>query len=354
MAVLHEDELLIEETEPTDDDEPQNIRYEITSYPTDFTVKALYEKWKSSQLVIPEYQRRYVWNLRQASRLIESFLLGLPIPQVFLYRERTSPKLIVVDGHQRLGTIAHFYCGKFPDGRGFRLRGVNSMWEGKAYCDLVEDDQLTLDDSTLRAIVIRQIQPNDNSSIYQIFERLNTGGTQLNAMEIRRAIHRGEANVLLDKLNENEDWRDLIGMPKPDPRFRDVEILLRVLALAENWRNYSKPMNKFITDYMEFLDKSDADKIAYLEQQFAKACHVVRAELGEKPFHLHGQRLNRAALDAVIACSLESVDSLNPDISGAYEGLQENDAFMAAVTYATSDVLVVKERFELVHSVLTS
>ena len=80
------DDLLVEETELADDDESQNIRYEITSYPTDFTVKVVYEKWQSGQIVLPDYQRRYVWNLPQASRFIESFLLGLPIPQVFLYQ----------------------------------------------------------------------------------------------------------------------------------------------------------------------------------------------------------------------------------------------------------------------------
>ncbi len=347
MVVLEEEELLIEDTEPTDDDEPQNIRYEITSYPSDFTVKVMYEKWKSNQLIIPGYQRGYVWNLRQASRLIESFLLGLPIPQVFLYRERSSPKLIVVDGQQRLGTIARFYNGEL------RLRGVNGTWVGKTYDELIEDDRLTLDDATLRAIVIRQIQPNDNSSVYQIFERLNTGGTQLNDMEIRRAIFQGNANGLLDKLNDNDDWRALVGRSKPHTRFLDVELILRVLALAENWQRYGKPMKKFITDYMEILDKENAAKIEDLEKRFAKACKVVRAELGERPFHLR-QRLNLAALDAVMACSVELVDSLKPDISSAYESLRADDVFMKTVTHDTSDAAVVRQRFKLVHSAFGS
>ena len=353
MVALQEEELLIEETEQTDDDEPQNIRYEITSFPTDFTVKMMYEKWQSGQLIIPEYQRRYVWNLPQASRLIESFLLGLPIPQVFLYRERSSPELIVVDGHQRLGTIAYFYSGRFPDDREFRLRGVNSTWEGKNYTNLNEDDRLTLDDSTLRSIVIRQIQPNDNSSVYEIFERLNTGGTQLNAMEIRRAIFRGRANDFLDRLNENPDWRTLIGMPQQAPRFRDIELLLRVLALAENWSGYVKPMKKFINDYMEVLDGADAEQIRRLEQRFAKACEVLRSELGEKPFHLR-QRLNMAAMDAVMACSVELADSLKAGIGAEYKRLRDNNTFIEAVTYNTSDASAVQQRFQLVHSALAS
>ena len=136
MISIQLEELLIEETEPNDDDEAQDIRYEIATFPTDFTVQVMYEKWESGQIVIPDYQRRYVWTLPQASRLIESFLLGLPIPQVFLYRDHSGPELYVVDGHQRLATIAHFYRGTFPDNREFRLRGVRGAWADKAYADL--------------------------------------------------------------------------------------------------------------------------------------------------------------------------------------------------------------------------
>ena len=353
MVALQEEELLVEETEPSDDEEPQNVRFEISSYPTDFTVRVMYEKWESGQLVIPDYQRRYVWNLPQASRLIESFLLGLPIPQVFLYREHSGPELYVVDGHQRLATIAHFYRGLFSNGRAFRLRGVSPAWDGKTYSELSENDRLTLDDSTLRSIVIRQIQPNDNSSVYQIFERLNTGGTQLNPMEIRRAIFRRGANALLDRLNENPDWRALIGMLKPDPRFRDVEIALRVVALSKDWREYSKPMKGFISAYMRHLDEADEEQTRRLEEQFSKACSFVRAELGDKPFHLR-QRLNLAALDAVMACSVELVDSLKPGISSAYEKLKADKTFNEMVTHNTSDASVVQERFQLTHSAFTS
>ena len=352
MAVSQEEELLVEETEPTDDEEPQAVRYDISSYPTDFTVRVMYDKWESGQLVIPDYQRRYVWNLSQASRLIESFLLGLPIPQVFLYRDRSSPDLHVVDGHQRLATIALFYSGRFSNDREFRLRGVSTNWEGKTYAELSEDDRLTLDDATLRSIVIRQIVPNDNSSVYQIFERLNTGGTQLNPMEIRRAIFRGSANGLLDRLNENPDWRSLIGIQEPDPRFRDVEILLRVLALSEGWREYSKPMKTFITTYMDLLDEADSEQMENVERRFSQACHMLRAGLGEKPFHLR-QRLNLAALDAVIACSLELVDSLGSDIGNRYKRLLADKKFVETVAHNTSDVLVVHKRFELTLSAFT-
>ena len=349
VVALREEELLIEETEPNDDDEAQDIRYEIATFPTDFTVQVMYEKWESGQIVIPDYQRRYVWTLPQASRLIESFLLGLPIPQVFLFREHSKPELYVVDGHQRLATIAHFYRGTFPGDREFRLRGVRGVWANKAYEDLSEDDRTTLNDATLRSIIIRQILPDDSSSVYQIFERLNTGGTQLNPMEIRRAISRGSANDFLDRLNTNQDWRALIGKSEPDPRFRDQEMLLRVLALSNDWRNYSKPMKTFITAYMKELDNETVDSVAGLGQRFAAACSAVREALGDIPFHLR-QRINLAALDSVMATAVEAGGSIQQDWANAFEELKTNPTFVNTVTYNTSDTSVVQQRIELVRN----
>lgn len=349
MVTSAPEELLVEETEIDDDDESQDVRYEISTFPTDFTVKVMYEKWLSRQIVIPDYQRRYIWTLPQASRLIESFLLGLPIPQVFLYREHSSPELHVIDGHQRLATIAHFYRGRFSDGREFRLKGVRAAWANKTYEELSDDDQLTLDDATLRSIIIRQILPDNSSSVYQIFERLNTGGTQLNPMEIRRAILRGGANDFLDRLNRNLDWRALIGMSDPDPRFRDQEMLLRVLALADSWRTYSKPMKTFITDYMAVLDKKDDTAVRELERRFVEACSVLKKQLGERPFHLR-QRINLAALDSVMATAVEAVDSLVPDLNSAYVELKADPDFDETVTHNTSDTTVVKQRLALVQS----
>ena len=193
MTAVSEEQWTIDETEALDDDgdEPQRIRYEIAAYPTDFTIQVLHQKWMDGQLVIPDFQRSFVWNLTQASRFIDSLLLGLPIPQLFLYRPFSSSKLIVVDGQQRLATIGKFYSGVFSERQVFKLRGVSEEWNGKLYTELSEDDRYRLDDSTLRSIIVRQVQPKGDSSIYQIFERLNTGGTHLNAMEIRKAIYHG-------------------------------------------------------------------------------------------------------------------------------------------------------------------
>ncbi len=349
--VTVEDELLVEETESSDDEVSQDSRYTIMTYPADYTLWTLYEKWRASQLIIPDFQRNYFWNDTQASRLVESFLLGLPVPQVFLHRYQSDPELTVIDGHHRLFTIFRF----FDDG--FRLKGVNSKWDGRTYESLSAEDRLFLNESAFRAIIIRQILPDDKFTIQSIYVRLNTGGTHLNDMEIRRVVFDGGANEFLSKLNENGNWRTIIGTSGPAPRFRDVELVLRVMALSQEWRNYGEKkyggqsMKAFMDKYIEVLDKADAPQLEQLEERFNKACQIIVSKLGEKPFHLRG-RLNLGALDSVMACAIEIEHSLKPEISEEYSNLKINSTFLESVTHNTSHTVEVHQRFSLVYSAL--
>ena len=249
-------ELEVDETDTAEEEAVERLHFDISSYLADYTVKVLVEKWKDKQLVIPDFQRAYVWNMPMASKLIESFLLGLPVPQVFLYKDRSSGKLLVVDGHQRLSTIAQYYSGQFRDRRLFRLTGVHERWQGKRYTDLEEPDRLRLDDSPLRSIVVQQLDPDDNESIYLIFERLNAGGVKLNPMEIRRTVFHGPAIELIERLNMDAAWRELLGQATTDPRLRDLELVVRVLALSQGWNEYTKPMKTFLTTYLGTLRKA--------------------------------------------------------------------------------------------------
>ena len=344
--VTVEDELLIEETEGSDDEVvSQDSHYTIMTYPADYTLWALYEKWRSGQLIIPDFQRNYFWNDTQASRLIESFFLGLPVPQIFLHRYQSDTELTLIDGHHRLKTVFRYFDDDF------HLKGVSSRWNGHSYKSLIAEDQLLLSESTLRAIIIRQILPDDNWTIHSIYVRLNTGGTQLNDMEIRRVMFDGRANDFLVRLNENPDWRALIGMPQPAARYRDQELILRILALAEGWQDYRKPMKDFITKYMQVLDGADSEKMNRLASRFDRACRLVHSELGERPFHFRG-RLNSAALDSLMGCCVAYADSLNSGLSRQYQGLLNDQRFRDLVKRNTSDDYVVLERFEMVQAAL--
>jgi len=180
-------------------------QYSITSYGADYTIDGLVRRIQKGDIIVPRFQRSFVWSYLQASRFIESLLLGLPVPGIFFSKEYGSEKLLVIDGQQRLRTLQFFYEGQFkPTGQVFELKGVQPEFEKKTYETLAVEDRRRLDDSVMHATIVKQDKPEeDNSSIYYIFERLNTGGTLLMPQEIRSSIFQGELNDLLKELNQN-------------------------------------------------------------------------------------------------------------------------------------------------------
>ena len=113
------------------------VRYEITSYGADFDVSGLIRRFSEQSIEIPPFQRSFVWSIKQASQFIESLLLGLPVPGIFLYRDKDSNKLKVIDGQQRLTSLLFFYNGIWkPTGKEYKLTGLTSEFNGKTYKDL--------------------------------------------------------------------------------------------------------------------------------------------------------------------------------------------------------------------------
>lgn len=331
---------IVEKTEdsPEDEQEPK-LEYEIMNYPADITLQGYVDLWNRKELTIPPFQRMYVWDRIKASKLVESFLLGLPVPGTFLYKERVKPGYLIIDGQQRITSLVRFIRGTFDDAV-FKLRNVHPRYEGKSFLDLSEDEQFKLKGSTLRATIIQQIDPQDDTSIHQVFERLNTGGINLNPMEVRQCVSYGPLVEALKKLNEGAAWRKIIGQPKIDKRLRDVELALRCLALSEKGGDYEKPMKGFLNKYME---QHRGDDIAYdgMIDNFKRSSEYVVAHLGEKPFHLRG-RLNYGALDSIMAQVL--ADIAPKDLKKRFVRLLKNPDYDAAITYNTSDEAVVATR----------
>ncbi|MCK9730202.1 DUF262 domain-containing protein [Pseudomonas syringae] len=337
------------DVEPTEDfeEDVETKVYQITSYPADLTLKGYLDKVDADQILVPDFQRKYVWDQKRASKLIESFLLGLPVPGVFLYKIRSSNKLSIIDGQQRILSSVRFFQNRFEE-KIFRLSGVMPRWEGRTYDELDEPDRLLLNDTVLRATIVQQLDPADDSSIYHIFERLNTGGMNLNPMEIRRSVYQGAFANLLEELNENEHWRNIIARPKIDKRLRDVELVLRVLALQTGWKVYEKPMKTFLNTFMADINKkSEADLKQFLADvkiDFEWAVRIIDEQLWEKPFHLRGP-MNYAVLDSVFSVVANSNEELE-DFSSRFESLLSSPAYLSATSVSTSDERVVKIRFE--------
>jgi len=274
-------------------------KYSISSYGADYVVDMLVKRLKSNDILIPPFQREFIWNIKQSSRFIESLLLGLPVPGIFLSKDEDTKKLLVIDGQQRLRTLQYFYEGIFAfTGKEFSLINVQKNLKGKTYKSLEEVEKRQLDDSIIHATIIKQDKPsNDNTSVYHIFERLNTSGTPLTHQEIRATIYLGEFNNLLENLNKNDNWRNLYG--KISNRRRDQEFILRFFALFYNRKAYAPPMRLFLNDFMQknrHLKLIDADK---LTQLFTKTVKAINQYIDKKAFRPVSS-FNAAVFDAVI------------------------------------------------------
>lgn len=346
---LEEEELKTEE----EGDEAPYVEFHISVSPSDPSLELLSQQIERGDIIIPFYQRKYVWKVEQASRLVESFLMGLPVPQVFLYVNEDD-QLEVIDGQQRLMSVKFFMEGYFggEDDRGkrqvFKLKGLSerSEFNGKTFKDLSPRDQRKLRNSTLRAINIKQLKPSlRNDSVFHIFERLNTGGTQLKPQEIRNAVYRGNIVEGLEKLNQTPGWRNLLGLNRADKNQKDVELVLRLFALFEVWSEYEKPMLKYLNKAMHKEREFDSNRASRFRQRFPRVVKLVNETI-ERPFRPRGV-INSAVLEAVMVTLLEmeKLPSAN-DFQARYRALLNDGSFMEKISGGTTDTLVLKDRLK--------
>jgi hypothetical protein len=339
---------------PEDEEDEVYLKYDIATYPSDFTLTGIVDLWNAGDIVIPDFQREYVWTIRQASLLIESFLMGLPVPPVFFYIDDEN-KNLVIDGQQRILSIVFFIEGYFgpetSQGRRqvFRLRGLSdaSPYHNLRFEDLTTPDQRKLRNSVLRAINVRQLSPTSgNTSIYHIFERLNTGGTALSPQEIRNCVYRGDIVTALRDLNSMATWRQILGKSGFDRHQRDVEIILRLFALFNDWQSYEKPMKEYLNKVMSENRRFSSPKARQFKEMFPRACETIRTALGAKPFNPRGQ-LNTSILDAVFITLLEHDGPFAADLKLRYAKLIGDPEFANKTRRATTDTATVHERIAM-------
>lgn len=369
---MDNDDRFIEPVSSEEQDNEMSLRpYEILTYPADFTLEVLVTKWEKSEIRSPQLQRRFVWSQVRASKLIESFLMGLPVPPVFFYQDREDSKLLIVDGHQRLRSIMYFFSGSFGDKESgqevvpFNLVGLNerSPFFNATFQTLEETDQTAINrlkNSVLRAFVMKQLEPNDDTSIFQVFERLNTGGMILQGQEIRNCIYEGEFNNLLRELNKGDAWRQIMGKKTEDKRMRDVELILRFFALFYNLSHYEKPMKGFLNNFMRVHRKPSEAKKKEFEDLFTQTAEAVIKYLGPRPFHIL-RGLNAAVYDSVFTAFARRLNSVgNGKVSAAkinrvnsnFQSLLANRQYKQWVSSATTDKDVVPKRLKKAERIL--
>lgn len=327
------------------DDGVAPSRYDITSYGIDFDVDGLVRRINKGDVYIPEFQREFVWKMPESSRFIESLLLGLPVPGIFLAQDQETGKLLVIDGQQRLLSLKYFFDGHFnpqedaTTKRVFKLLKVQDSYIGKTYGSLNEKDRINLENSVIHATVVKQDSPADeDTSIYHIFERLNSGGRKLTSQEIRTAVSHGPFINFLKNLNEYPAWRTIFG-PHND-RMRDQELIVRFFAMFECSKQYKKPMNEFLNIYTKNNRNMSDDKIDYLHNLFTKTIDLFIASVATKIFR-PARALNVALFESAmvgLANRLENKDEPTPEIvKKAYEELLNNEEFSELISQSTAD-----------------
>jgi hypothetical protein len=352
-------ELPIEEIKSEVEDQESALpNYKILSYPADYTLEVIYTLLKKGDIQIPPFQRKYVWKPFQSIRLIESFLAGLPVPPIFFYTDPDTQKSKVIDGQQRIRSVFYFIEGSFPeDYRGkketFRLNTLNkkSKWYNKTFSELSESDQRMFLNRPLRAFIIEQLDPKDDTSITYIFERLNTGGTLLQNQEIRNSVYEGKFNSFLHELNEYPEWKKLIDKKVADPRLKDVELILRFIALHNKLNAYEKPLKEFLSKFMRDHKKADDAFLNQTRITFEQTCNAIRGALDPKPFNFT-RSINPALFDSVMVAFSKNLDNIPADIKDKYRLLINDQQFKDDCRDATTDVNVLKRRCETAERIL--
>lgn len=342
------DDISIEE----ENDDAPFVEFDIAVTPVDSSLSLLTSQIENKDIIIPFYQRNFVWKIEQASKLIESFIIGLPVPQIFLYVNEQEV-LEVIDGQQRLMSIKYFMDGFFGEAKGdkrhvFRLKGLSeaSSLNGKTFEELTPKEQRKLRNSTLRAIHIKQLSPSRRSDcVFHIFERLNTGGTQLKPQEIRNAVYRGEIVKCLHILNENKHWMQCLKIKTCDKHQKDMELILRMFSFFENWDSYEKPIVQFLNINMS----ENRDFSSSRARRFFERFPVVVKEIAEKidnPFRPRGV-INMAVMDSIIVSLMEHPEFDFSKLESVYSKIIADKDFTSVTSYSTTDVANVKARFSI-------
>ncbi len=332
----------------------------IRTSSADPEIDSLHKKQKRGTLILqPDFQRQYVWDDKKASKLIESVLLKVPLPIVYLAQERDGKEL-VIDGQQRLTSLFNFIDSKFA------LVGLTAYADlnKKHFSELEQRLQNAIQYYAIRVITI--LSDSDPDLKFDLFERLNTGAVSLNEMELRNCLYRGSYMSLLKELAADEEFRKLLGFKEVPKRMQDVELVLRFAAFYhKHYDHYKASMKSFFNEDMgiyQRISQKDADA---LRKAFRNALQIVKSLFGENAFKSYtrgtdsrnpkgdwSSGFNFSIYDVQMGVfGTQDKSQIHPVLDAIREGfidlMTSNQDFIAAIHMGTSQRKRVKDRFNL-------
>ncbi len=348
------EQMQYEDTEKQQEMEiPHEVR-NLTTQAYDKSVSDIVRMMADKDLVLdPDYQRNYVWDNKKASKLVESIILNVPIPVIYVSEEKDS-SWSVIDGLQRLNSLKRFFDGKF------KLSGLEILYELNKceFKSLPAKASRMLKNGLLRIVMITA-DSNDDIK-YDIFMRLNTGAVQLNEQELRNCLYRGKLNTFLQEESRNSQWLAMMGLKEPHKRMADRELLLRFLTLSTNWNRDSKEvlgykgnMKSFMNGFMK-EHQNNSGNINYFRTLCDETIDKVYSVYGVDAFRRLNEDgsvtpINRAIMDALMIAAIpytkEKLMCKKDEIKGRlFTELNDNTEFRLSTLTSTSDTKVMKFR----------
>jgi hypothetical protein len=336
---------------------------ELVTNSVDYNLDTLSQLVESGTIDLkPRYQRRFRWKEDRQSRLIESFLMNVPVPPIFL-NEDSYGTYSVIDGKQRLTAIHQFMRGRLE------LTGLQvfSDVNGKTIDDIPKTLQNVIKTRpTIRAIII--LRQSDTDIKFEVFQRLNTGGVKLNPQEIRNSTYPGPLNDLILDLSEAPQFHELLGISnkaksKIHQEMRDAELVLRYFAFRNDWHAFEGGIKSRLDHFMATNQRIAKRELLVLKTDFLNTLEVVRSCFGEHAFHrwqpersnwrhqvlaslFDAQMLACRGLDPV-KCSLRS-----SSIQKSFKSLFGLSEFRKSIDSATNTPSYFRYRIQAVYDLL--
>ncbi|MCG6552199.1 MAG: DUF262 domain-containing protein [Candidatus Magnetominusculus sp. LBB02] len=357
----------IEEIEPEDTGypetsfDPDKIRVDQQTTNLGYLIEMLFE---GEIDLTPEFQRSMdLWDAQQKSQLIESLLLGLPLPSFYFSIDRQTNKWVIVDGLQRFCTFNDFIINNK-----LRLSGLEFLktYEGKNFEELSKADKRKINGTKINFYVIEKQSPSYVK--FLIFKRVNTGGLVLTPQEIRHALNQGIPSRFIEELVELEEFKQATDYKIPSKRMEDREFANRFVAfyLLGYDTNYKGELDSFLNDGMEALSTTTDDERAKIEESFRKSMELAYKIFGNDAFRIRRKldakrsQIAKALFDTISVNLAWLTDEQRAQLLNKKDDFRikliaffNKEDSSQAITSATARKSNVIYRFELIKNMLS-
>ncbi len=346
----------------------EQIKYPYDPEKTDIDIREekcsiyQYMRWyEQGRLVIdPDYQRNLVWKDHQKSRFIESIILGFPLPPFYVNQQRNG-NYTIIDGLQRTTTLHQFLDNKF------QLKNLKELpnFNNKIFAELPKPIKAKIEDKNLLLYVLKPSVPA--KVVYELFDRINTGGTPLNQQEVRNCIFLGKSTQILKEFSEMPIFRQAIDNGVSPTRMKDREIVLRYLSFQifhyEN--DYKGDLDEFLGNAMRKMNDMNEDEIQRLKDNFVRVMTLTLDFFGNENFRFpildKDNKLNRGFINTSLMESVcyffahNSDDFLKENKQKIIENMKlllTDSTYRNATRTSTASRRNVSDRFKLAQEIL--